>query len=463
MHLRFFSPMNEKHVLNDNISEIDKLKTSTTFFTNSTDSDNSSGTSGIISDAKIDDQKAENTSEITIQKFSSPKFQKLKKNNTQTIKKLTNMKSLHPIAKGSYGTVYKGIDLNDKIVAVKSIEFSENGIECLLEASIMSTIVHPYINIAHSTTLTDNTMNIVQTLADSDLHIYCRTNRIPKAELKRFLWQIAQAVYCLHKENIIHGDLKAQNVLVFGNIVKLCDFTLSIRHNLGDTYNVYTGTPTHRPVEVWMHKKWDMSSDIWSLGCTFYEIAKGKLLFPIQDQSEDIKKSNLDCIFDFADSTDQEINYKRYDTHYERHRPFIESGDLKDLLLNMLQLDPEKRLTISEVLSHRYFKDMPKQLNYVSRKNEVCIHDPTLIAYAQEFYAQYNAERNTINTAINLYRAVGEVGDYGIDLILLACLLISSKLNFRQKFHIQPNRILYECEKAICEKLEFKLHCELNL
>jgi cyclin-dependent kinase len=452
MHLQFFYQGNEK--LDPEVELEHQLKP--TIFNVSTDSDTS------IS-VKSDDSKLDSEFEATIQKFLAPKIEKVKKVNTaQTIKKLTNMKNLHPIAKGSYGTVYRCVDMNDKIRAVKSIEFSDNGIECLLEASIMKTIVHPYINIAHDIILSDNAINIVQTLADSDLHTSCRKSKIPKAELKKILWQISQAVSCLHKENIIHGDLKAQNVLVFGSIVKLCDFTLSLKHNNGDTYTVYTGTPTHRPPEVWMHKKWDMSSDIWSLACTFYEIARGKLLFPIQQGEDNLKRLNLDCIFDFCDTTDQKCNYKRHDTSYERHRPFVESGDLKDLLLNMLQLDPTKRFTIADVLEHHYFKDQPKELNYVVKKNPIIVHDPTQISYALEFYSKYNAERCTIETAMNLYKSVGQVGEYSIDLILLACLLISSKLNFRQKFNIQPNKRLYDCEIEICKKLDFKLHNALG-
>lgn len=452
MYLRFFSPNN-----NDDFDMEQQKKLQ--FHNVSTDSDNSTST---ISSIK-NEEKIDNISEVAIQKLSAPKIQKLRKiNNIHIIKELINIKNLHPIAKGSYGTVYKGLDMNDKMIAVKSIPFSNNGIECLLEASIMKCIVHPYINIAHSITLTNNSMNIVQTLASSDLHTYCRSGeKISKKELKKILWQITQAVCCLHKENIIHGDLKAQNILVFGSDIKLCDFTLSIKHNNGDYYNDYTGTPTHRCPSVWMKKKWGISSDIWSLGCTFYEIIKGKLLFPIQDKDEDLKKSNLDCIIDFCRNTGQEVDHHGYDTDFEVHRPFIETGPLKNLLLGMLQWDPEKRFTITEILQHPYFSDQPKELNYVVRKNEIAVTNPKDIGYARDFYSRYNAERATINTAMNLYQAVGEVSDYGVDIILLACLLISSKINYHQQFNITPNKRLYQCEMEICKKLDFRLHCEL--
>ena len=426
---------------------------------NSTESENSN-----ISNKKFEsseDKDDKNTSP-TIQKFSAPKITKNKFiASVQSIKRLTNMKNLHPIAQGSYGTVYKGIDLNDRILAIKSIPFSENGIECLLEASIMSAIVHPFINQAHSISLSNNTMNIVQTLADSDLYTYCRKERIGKPELRKILWQICQAVYCLHNENIIHGDIKAQNILVFGDTVKLCDFTLSVKYNVGQTFTVYSGTPTHRCPSVWKKLPWSIGSDIWSLGCTFYEIAKGKLLFPIQDENTDIKKSNLNCIYDFCEEMGQTVNYARYDIDCLEHRPFTETGHLRNLILGMLQLEPENRLTIKEILAHPYFRDQPKHIGYVVRKNESIVNDEKDISYAINFYKDYNAERCTIETAINIYRAVGQIDDYGVDLILLTCLLLSSKINFHQKFIIKPNKRLFDCESRISEKLGFRLHCQL--
>ena len=471
MYLSLFLSGNDKLKISDDDNEHSKISTIPKEFYNiSTDTDNSGKLTPQFKTQSPDSNTGkDNISEfesIPIQKFSGPKFSRKKFkgiNDLQSIKISTEMKNLQSIAKGSYGTVYKGINNCDKIIAIKSIPFSESGIECLFEASIMSSIVHPYINRAHNIICSNNSMNILQTLADADLHTYCRKNKIGKRELKKILWQIAQAISCLHKENIIHGDIKAQNILMCDGIVKLCDFTLSVKYQKGNSYTTYTGTPTYRPPEVWLRNNWDLSSDIWSLGCTFYEIAKGRLLFPIQTKADDnnIKYYNLDCIYDFCESQGQTVNYTRYDTDYSKHRIFDDSGAFGNLLLGMLQIDPNKRLTITEILNHQYFKDQPKEINYCVKKNKIIVIDEDEIQYAQNFYKKYDAERSTLEMSMNIYRAVGKIEGYSTDLILLACLLISSKLNFHQKFDNPNNIRLYDAELEICKKLEFRLHCEI--
>src|SRR5437870_3517791 len=168
MYLSLFLAGNEKLKVQD--EEAERQSKIKDFHNISTDTDNSGKLSP---ESKSSDNSDITLEDIPIQKFSGPRILRKKFkgiNDLQSIKISTEMKNLQSIAKGSYGTVYKGINQNEKIIAIKSIPFSESGIECLFEASIMSSIVHPYINRAHSIVCSNNSMNILQTLADSDLH-----------------------------------------------------------------------------------------------------------------------------------------------------------------------------------------------------------------------------------------------------------------------------------------------------
>jgi serine/threonine protein kinase len=408
--------------------------------------------------------------------------------NIKNIQIANNIELIQQIGSGSYGTVYKAVNKDSKkVIAVKNIKNSKHGLECLFEASIMNSISHPYINSALDIIINENSLNIIQELADTDLYEYCRkidpkTKKrieIKSKTLKKWSWQTIQALLCLHKEKIIHGDVKSSNILIFGENTKLCDFTLSIKHTPGTQYTVPTGTPSHRAPEIWMEKTWDESSDIWSLGCTLYEIAYGKLLFPLQDpegkrKSEDQKYQYLNCIYDFCSSNNQKIPYPKFDIIFEKHRPIdLNESKFNNLLEGMLKFNPRERLTIQQICNHSYFKDLPKSVNYVSLSNTPVVTDIFELKYINEFYSKYNAQKLTLELAMNIYKCVGKFNNYSTDLILLACLLIASKINSIQKFDTlikDENKLisggahlrLLECEKDICMKLNFKLHNRLN-
>lgn len=398
----------------------------------------------------------------------------------QTIQVPSNIKLIKQIGKGSYGTIYKAMDENTKkIVAVKYIRSDSKGLECLLEASIMSSIKHPYINHANNIYSQNNNLIIVQELAETDLFEYCRPdygskNRqhkgLPTKTLKKWGWQLSQALYCLHKEKIIHGDIKSLNVLIFGENIKLCDFTLSMKHMPGQTYTIPTGTPTHRAPEVWLKQCWDESSDIWSLGCTFYEMMNSRLLFPVQEEQEqnsiETRHRYLNCIYDYCEKNGQDVPYKLYDEEYNKSRTFDKKASLfNDLIDKMLKLNPKERLNIRGVLDHPFFKGFDKSVNYISIPNKSLINSTVELKYASDYYSKYTAESVTLELAINLYRSIGKMNNYSTDFVLLVCLLISSKMNPNQRFNTPLNLIerMFACEREICEKLKFRLHNKLDI
>ena len=378
-----------------------------------------------------------------------------------------NIKLIQQIAQGAYGVVFKGIDDKGQIIAVKNIPNNEEGLYCLLECSIMNTILHPYINNAIDVQCDEKSINIIQNMADCDLHSKCRKSQLPTKTIKKWIWMLCQSIYALHKENIIHGDIKSSNVLVFNDEVKLCDFTLSVRHTKGQKYRVPSSTPTHSAPEIKLGKDWDESADIWSLGCTMYEIAYGKLLFPIQNgnRQKDIKHSYLECIYNFIETNGQNNPYKHYNVEFLNSREFDKKdGLLNDLIYKTLQLNPSDRLTIYEVLRHPYFKGMPGNCTYINIPSKSVVNDYESLKYARNYFGNFNAQPTTVELSLNVYRSIGKIDDFSTDLILLSCLLIGSKLNMIQKFELplKSKEQLYKCERAICKKLNFRLHGRLE-
>src|SRR5579863_7364153 len=119
------------------------------------------------------------------------------------------------LGKGSYGSVHKCIDSSGKQLAVKCIKCDISGVPSLLECSIMSSIYHPNLAYADIIDIKDENLYIIQSLAVSDLSKATRGKQLSIDLIRKWCFQIAQALYCLHHNRIIHGDVKASNILLF--------------------------------------------------------------------------------------------------------------------------------------------------------------------------------------------------------------------------------------------------------
>ena len=158
---------------------------------------------------------------------------------------------LDKLGQGSYGTVYLAKTEQNHQVAIKCCPFDKQGIPNLFELVIMKSLHHPNLMNAIDILVLDQ-VYIVEPLGLMDLHYYTsiyKNNHVCTIEeLKNFFFSLLQAVTILHSQNIIHCDIKASNILLFNDGIKLSDFTLSTK--MRGTHQVIT--PTHRPLEVWL-------------------------------------------------------------------------------------------------------------------------------------------------------------------------------------------------------------------
>ena len=163
---------------------------------------------------------------------------------------------------------------------------------------------------------------------------------------------IVLGVMHLHQRRIIHGDIKGHNVLIFNGEAKLSDFGLScfILEGQKQTFrsSVKMYTSTHRPPEVWKTNTWGFAADIWSLGCTFFEIIYGYSLFPMQVSEKDY----LECLDDYINhrfAFTEGKNYKKIRFPKKWHSSSSHYVALNNLIKSMLQSDPELRPTVFDV------------------------------------------------------------------------------------------------------------------
>lgn len=392
---------------------------------------------------------------------------------------------------GSYGDVYLATDEKGKQIAIKCCNLDEYGIPNILESSIMMSLIHPYINRALRIQASEKKLYIIQELAITDLSEHTKRNKgnhTPKIDqLRTWCFSLAHAVYALHGEGIIHGDIKASNVLLYAdNSIKLADFTLAIKQWSNKESFTHTAcTCTHRPLECLLQRPWTKSLDIWSLACTFYEIAYGELLFPYQGclEPEETKKTkaaklrlrdrSANVIIDWATrgpskadgnkETIQEIGINQFPLKYipfklcdEYNSPEMET--FNDLLNKMLIVDPFKRLKIEEVLRHPFFYGLKAPM-YLSVKRPV-----KKIKLEEEARVNRYIQRYTNNTtvqalALNIYCSCNDLNNIDEHVRAATCVWIAAKIivGYPPKMTLQLHLILMT-EREICHNLSFRLH-----
>jgi len=174
------------------------------------------------------------------------------------------------LGRGSYGSVYLYQDA-DTTVALKSVNLRPGRCAALIEPILACSLDHPYIAKSVWTHIHNNTLYMAFQLADTDLDRW-RNEHVPTNEqLRLYSWQLLQALDYLHKRDIIHADVKLQNVLVYHDCVQLTDFSLARMKHWSQAYS--PTTYVHRAPEVWRGQPWDEGVDIWALGISLYELA----------------------------------------------------------------------------------------------------------------------------------------------------------------------------------------------
>jgi len=190
------------------------------------------------------------------------------------------------------------------------------------------------------------------------LNDYIEKNGKPFTEdIVRFLMkQILSGIECLHKHNIIHRDLKLENILlkynsekeanisnIFSSQVKIIDFDISIRQGYDDNKD-----DVNSFIERYIGNdegKYDEKDDIMALGALCYQMLFGKNLYNCGNKNQNIKTIKI------------------------KFRTNI-SSTAKSFLQCMLQKDKDKRLNASDLLEHDFIKNNLNELKTITSNNK---------------------------------------------------------------------------------------------
>ncbi|KAF1335979.1 Cmgc/cdk protein kinase, partial [Globisporangium splendens] len=303
------------------------------------------------------------------------------------------------IGRGTYGTVYAGLQVahnegddgtqeNECVrrrrVAIKKVfgrhDVGKHESAYLKLCRDASHVVQILDVVGHN-----DKMYLILEYMDSDLEAVLEATddipELPIAHVKTYLHMLLQGVAELHERKILHRDLKPNNLLlsISQRTAKITDFGMAT--TIHDPKDGDGSTATKRSIQVvtrayrapelfFGEEQYGFEIDVWSVGCIFAELLLRKPFF--DGALSDIDQ--LSRIFQALGSPAENgwhdaaklpfyLNFK--DTHpkpLSEQFPSLSSVGV-DLMSQMLQLDPRKRISVQNALKHAFFQEEPLQVD----------------------------------------------------------------------------------------------------
>ena len=294
------------------------------------------------------------------------------------------------IGQGAFGKVNIGLNvLTGRIVAIKSfnkqkisMNNNENKKKILYETSLMQKLNHKNVVKILELFETEKYMLIIMEYINcGNLFSFVKKRRKLSEKTSKFLFrQIIQGIKYIHSKNIVHRDIKLENILIdLNNNIKICDFGISKIFDNENNMILFDkcGTPMYMAPEILLSSKengyFAKPVDIWAAGIALYIMLSGQLPFNIKDEKINSSKKN--------------VNNKilHFNIIHQQPKPIEKITDeAKDLLNGLLNKNPMKRFTIEEILNHPWLKENNNNNNkkyHLFTKAEMLMLSKTFVDY----------------------------------------------------------------------------------
>ncbi|KAJ7480155.1 kinase-like domain-containing protein [Mycena galericulata] len=299
----------------------------------------------------------------------------------------TNYIQLEKLGEGTYATVFKGRSrTTNEIVALKEINLdAEEGTPstAIREISLMKELKHVNIVRLHDVIHTETKLILIFEFCEQDLKKYMDQHgdrcALDPATVRSFMFQLLKGTNFCHENQVLHRDLKPQNLLINRKgELKLGDF------GLARAFGVPVNTFSNEVVTLWYRapdvllgsRTYSTSIDVWSCGCIFAEMISGVPLFRGKDTQDQL----LHIMRILGTPSDQQLAKMAKDSPEITLKSFPRCPKIDlaqvlpkaspaalDLLERLLKFDPAERISALDALSHPYFtetaNDMPFGMN----------------------------------------------------------------------------------------------------
>ncbi|XP_039181018.1 serine/threonine-protein kinase D2 [Crotalus tigris] len=253
------------------------------------------------------------------------------------------------LGSGQFGVVYGGKHRKTgRDVAVKVIDKlrfpTKQESQLRNEVAILQSLRHPgIVNLECMFETPEKVFVVMEKLHGDMLEMILSSEkgRLPERLTKFLITQVLVALRHLHFKNIVHCDLKPENVLLASAEpfpqVKLCDFGFARIIGEKSFRRSVVGTPAYLAPEVLLNQGYNRSLDMWSVGVIMYVSLSGTFPF---NEDEDINDQIQNADFMYP------------------HNPWrkISVGAI-DLINNLLQVKMRKRYSVDKSLSHSWLQD----------------------------------------------------------------------------------------------------------
>jgi serine/threonine protein kinase len=233
----------------------------------------------------------------------------------------------------------------------------------------------------------DDSIHFIFSKANCDLHEFIYGTRINFTLIKKYMVHMLLGLEYMHLHKIIHRDMKPSNVLLFDDVAKICDFGLAKPFTYQGDQTPDTVTSWYRAPEIALgYPHYDFKSDVWSMGCIFYEMmAKKSFIHNNSDNNDSIVSHILGALPEELPmrkmrelvKSNKWRNVKLSPIHNPKQRKTFEqkiklsAGGVKNfekntastttlfyqLLNHMLTFDWNERFTTTQCLDHEFFND----------------------------------------------------------------------------------------------------------
>ena len=304
------------------------------------------------------------------------------------------------IGKGAFGKVNLGLHiLTGRIVAIKSFNKTkftkENQKKKIMnEINLMKNLNHFSVVKLLDTVETEKyILLIMENVLGGDLLSFIKKrNKLQEKTAKFIFKQLLQSIKYIHSKNIVHRDIKLDNILIdLNNNIKLCDFGVGkYISNYNEILSEQCGTPAYIAPEVVSGDGYSgFPVDIWSSGVVLYSLLMGSIPFKAQNLNE-------------LQGLIMSGNYKQIEGI---------SKNANDLLNKLLEINPNKRINVDEALNHPWFSEnIDKDDKFILfTKAEQILLSKNIVDYRNcskediiENFTLENLDTNKFNENINI-------------------------------------------------------------
>nr|CCC54296.1 putative mitogen activated protein kinase, fragment [Trypanosoma vivax Y486] len=329
--------------------------------------------------------------------------------------------TLGVLGEGTYGVVVKARHrATGHLVAIKKYKQAEDDDHVrktsLREVRVLKHLRHPNVISLLDVFRRDGKLYLVFEYVENTILqlIEARRSGLSEDEVRRYTFQLLNGVSYCHAHNIIHRDVKPENVLVSKDgVLKLCDFGFARPLSSRGNYTDYVATRWYRAPELLVGDvSYGKAVDIWAIGCIFSELTDGQPLFPGDSDLEQLSLIMRTCgpipqrmveIFEH-NSLYRRVVFPHVSVERTLRQRFSKAPEpWLEFLSLCLRTDPAERPTCTSLMGLEYFTKNNFRAQYEAELRTLFQqNDPTV---------DCGSKANSPNSLVGKSQALGEHGE----------------------------------------------------